>query len=172
MNGEVRTLGTLKQNTASGFENIYLAARYSDCNLCVQSSSWLQDHQPSQYLQRTVSWRETEMAHFANSRALSVMALDPFPHLSQLDISLPCCCCCWKPNRYADIFYQKRSIMLNSLGKVVFILQQTLSHYPLQIPPKDCSVFDPAFTPGEMDVLRELGMTVLTENEVSCWPVF
>ncbi|XP_056275759.1 SRR1-like protein isoform X2 [Pseudoliparis swirei] len=34
-----------------------------------------------------------------------------------------------------------------------------------QIPPKDCSVYDPAFSSGEMDVLRELGLTVLTENE-------
>ncbi|TNN54975.1 SRR1-like protein [Liparis tanakae] len=34
-----------------------------------------------------------------------------------------------------------------------------------QIPLKDCSVYDPAFSCGEMDVLRELGLTVLTENE-------
>ncbi|XP_030273688.1 SRR1-like protein [Sparus aurata] len=34
-----------------------------------------------------------------------------------------------------------------------------------QIPLKDCSVYDPAFSPGERDVLRELGVTVLTENE-------
>ncbi|XP_061906821.1 SRR1-like protein [Entelurus aequoreus] len=30
---------------------------------------------------------------------------------------------------------------------------------------KDCFVFDPAFSPGEKDVLRALGLTVLTENE-------
>ncbi|TMS03530.1 SRR1-like protein [Larimichthys crocea] len=34
-----------------------------------------------------------------------------------------------------------------------------------QIPLKDCSVYDPAFSSGEEDVLRELGVTVLTENE-------
>ncbi|XP_045890585.1 SRR1-like protein isoform X1 [Micropterus dolomieu] len=34
-----------------------------------------------------------------------------------------------------------------------------------QIPLKDCSVYDPAFSSGERDVLRELGLTVLTENE-------
>ncbi|GLD53918.1 SRR1-like protein [Lates japonicus] len=34
-----------------------------------------------------------------------------------------------------------------------------------QIPRKDCSVYDPAFSSGEKDVLRELGLTVLTENE-------
>ncbi|XP_073322684.1 SRR1-like protein [Pagrus major] len=34
-----------------------------------------------------------------------------------------------------------------------------------QIPLKDCSVYDPAFSSGERDVLRELGVTVLTENE-------
>ncbi|XP_053181732.1 SRR1-like protein [Scomber japonicus] len=34
-----------------------------------------------------------------------------------------------------------------------------------QIPLKDCSVYDPAFTSGERDVLKELGLTVLTENE-------
>uniref|UniRef100_A0A3Q4BR12 SRR1-like domain-containing protein n=1 Tax=Mola mola TaxID=94237 RepID=A0A3Q4BR12_MOLML len=34
-----------------------------------------------------------------------------------------------------------------------------------QIPLKDCSVYDPAFTSGESNVLRELGMTVITENE-------
>ncbi|CAJ1068848.1 SRR1-like protein [Xyrichtys novacula] len=34
-----------------------------------------------------------------------------------------------------------------------------------QIPLKDCSVYDPAFSHGEKDVLRELGLTVLTENE-------
>lgn len=46
-------------------------------------------------------------------------------------------------------------------------------HYRLsvQIPLKDCSVYDPAFTSGESNVLRELGMTVITENEVSCWPL-
>lgn len=36
-----------------------------------------------------------------------------------------------------------------------------------QIPVKDCSVFDPVFSAGEKDVLRELGLTVLSENEVS-----
>uniref|UniRef100_A0A3Q0SSS0 SRR1 domain containing n=1 Tax=Amphilophus citrinellus TaxID=61819 RepID=A0A3Q0SSS0_AMPCI len=35
----------------------------------------------------------------------------------------------------------------------------------LDIPLKDCSVYDPAFSSAEMDVLRELGLTVLTENE-------
>uniref|UniRef100_A0A8C2WCG9 SRR1 domain containing n=1 Tax=Cyclopterus lumpus TaxID=8103 RepID=A0A8C2WCG9_CYCLU len=34
-----------------------------------------------------------------------------------------------------------------------------------QVPLKDCSVYDPAFSSGEMAVLRELGLTVLTENE-------
>lgn len=34
-----------------------------------------------------------------------------------------------------------------------------------QIPLKNCSVYDPAFSSGERDVLRELGVTVLTENE-------
>ncbi|XP_068559827.1 SRR1-like protein isoform X1 [Cebidichthys violaceus] len=34
-----------------------------------------------------------------------------------------------------------------------------------QIPLKDCSVYDPAFSSGERAVLRELGLTVLTENE-------
>ncbi|XP_054629930.1 SRR1-like protein isoform X2 [Dunckerocampus dactyliophorus] len=34
-----------------------------------------------------------------------------------------------------------------------------------KIPLKDCFVFDPAFSPGEKDVLRVLGLTVLTENE-------
>ncbi|XP_034728633.1 SRR1-like protein [Etheostoma cragini] len=34
-----------------------------------------------------------------------------------------------------------------------------------QIPLRDCSVYDPMFSSGERDVLRELGLTVLTENE-------
>ncbi|XP_077417273.1 SRR1-like protein isoform X2 [Vanacampus margaritifer] len=34
-----------------------------------------------------------------------------------------------------------------------------------KIPLKDCLVFDPAFSSGEKDVLRELGLTVLTDNE-------
>ncbi|KAM3611207.1 uncharacterized protein V6R79_014901 [Siganus canaliculatus] len=34
-----------------------------------------------------------------------------------------------------------------------------------QIPTKDCFVYDPVFSSGEEDVLRELGLTVLTENE-------
>ncbi|XP_029366251.1 SRR1-like protein [Echeneis naucrates] len=34
-----------------------------------------------------------------------------------------------------------------------------------QIPLEDCSVYDPAFSTGEIDVLRDLGLTVLTENE-------
>ncbi|XP_078106727.1 SRR1-like protein isoform X1 [Sander vitreus] len=34
-----------------------------------------------------------------------------------------------------------------------------------QIPPRDCYVYDPMFSSGERDVLRELGLTVLTENE-------
>ncbi|XP_020505579.2 SRR1-like protein [Labrus bergylta] len=35
----------------------------------------------------------------------------------------------------------------------------------VQIPLKNCSVYDPVFSSGERDVLRELGLTVLTENE-------
>lgn len=34
-----------------------------------------------------------------------------------------------------------------------------------QIAPKDCSLYDPAFSSAEKEVLRELGLTVLTENE-------
>uniref|UniRef100_A0A3Q2CV80 SRR1 domain containing n=1 Tax=Cyprinodon variegatus TaxID=28743 RepID=A0A3Q2CV80_CYPVA len=34
-----------------------------------------------------------------------------------------------------------------------------------RIPLKDCSVYDPAFSSAERDVLRGLGLTVLTENE-------
>ncbi|KAM4577978.1 SRR1-like protein [Fundulus diaphanus] len=34
-----------------------------------------------------------------------------------------------------------------------------------QIPVKDCSLYDPAFSPAERDVLRGLGLSVLTENE-------
>ncbi|XP_026178607.1 SRR1-like protein [Mastacembelus armatus] len=34
-----------------------------------------------------------------------------------------------------------------------------------RIPLKDCSLYDPAFSSGERDVLKELGLTVLTENE-------
>lgn len=34
-----------------------------------------------------------------------------------------------------------------------------------QIPLKECFVYDPAFSSGEKDVLRELGLIVLTENE-------
>ncbi|XP_070760936.1 SRR1-like protein isoform X2 [Enoplosus armatus] len=34
-----------------------------------------------------------------------------------------------------------------------------------QVPLSDCSVYDPAFSSGERDVLREMGLTVLTENE-------
>uniref|UniRef100_A0A3B5MNF0 SRR1-like domain-containing protein n=1 Tax=Xiphophorus couchianus TaxID=32473 RepID=A0A3B5MNF0_9TELE len=35
----------------------------------------------------------------------------------------------------------------------------------LDIPLKDCSLYDPAFSVTEKDILRELGLTVLTENE-------
>ncbi|KAM6930785.1 SRR1-like protein [Xenentodon cancila] len=34
-----------------------------------------------------------------------------------------------------------------------------------QIPLQDCSVYDPIFSSAERDILRELGLTVLTENE-------
>ncbi|XP_041854806.1 SRR1-like protein isoform X2 [Melanotaenia boesemani] len=34
-----------------------------------------------------------------------------------------------------------------------------------QIPLQDCFLYDPAFSSGEKDVLRELGLIVLTENE-------
>ncbi|XP_017269381.1 SRR1-like protein [Kryptolebias marmoratus] len=34
-----------------------------------------------------------------------------------------------------------------------------------QIPLQDCSVYDPAFSSAERDVLKELGLTVLAENE-------
>ncbi|XP_056130695.1 SRR1-like protein isoform X2 [Lampris incognitus] len=36
----------------------------------------------------------------------------------------------------------------------------------LQIPLKHCFVYDPVFSSGERDVLSELGLTILTENEV------
>ncbi|XP_010894626.2 SRR1-like protein isoform X1 [Esox lucius] len=35
----------------------------------------------------------------------------------------------------------------------------------LKIPTERCSVYDPVFSPGERDVLRQLGLTVLNENE-------
>ncbi|KAJ8414079.1 hypothetical protein AAFF_G00066770 [Aldrovandia affinis] len=35
----------------------------------------------------------------------------------------------------------------------------------LKIPPGQCSVFDPIFTPGDREVLQALGFTVLTKNE-------
>ncbi|XP_056889958.1 SRR1-like protein [Takifugu flavidus] len=35
----------------------------------------------------------------------------------------------------------------------------------IQIAVRDCSIYDPVFTSGEINVLRELGLTVLTENE-------
>ncbi|KAM6964944.1 SRR1-like protein, partial [Aplochiton taeniatus] len=35
----------------------------------------------------------------------------------------------------------------------------------LQIPVQECRVYDPVFSSGEREVLRELGFTVLTENE-------
>ncbi|KAJ3603957.1 hypothetical protein NHX12_028698 [Muraenolepis orangiensis] len=35
----------------------------------------------------------------------------------------------------------------------------------LQVTPGRCSVFDPVFSEGELDVLRQLDLTVLTENE-------
>ncbi|XP_029493875.1 SRR1-like protein isoform X1 [Oncorhynchus nerka] len=35
----------------------------------------------------------------------------------------------------------------------------------LQIPMEWCSVYDPVFSSGEMEVLRQLGLNVLTENE-------
>uniref|UniRef100_A0A3P9IQG2 SRR1 domain containing n=1 Tax=Oryzias latipes TaxID=8090 RepID=A0A3P9IQG2_ORYLA len=41
----------------------------------------------------------------------------------------------------------------------------------LQVSLRDCLVYDPIFSPGEQDVLRELGMTVLTENEEGKRPV-
>ncbi|KAJ8379813.1 hypothetical protein SKAU_G00005910 [Synaphobranchus kaupii] len=41
----------------------------------------------------------------------------------------------------------------------------------LRIPPVQCSVFDPVFTPAEREVLQALGFTVLTENEEGKRPV-
>lgn len=35
-----------------------------------------------------------------------------------------------------------------------------------QIPVGSCSVYDPVFSASECDALKELGFTVLTENEV------
>ncbi|XP_018584222.1 SRR1-like protein isoform X2 [Scleropages formosus] len=41
----------------------------------------------------------------------------------------------------------------------------------LKIPPGRCSIFDPVFSAAECDVLRSLGLTVLTENEEGKRPV-
>ncbi len=38
--------------------------------------------------------------------------------------------------------------------------------FPPQIPVGSCSVYDPVFSESECDALKELGFTVLTENEV------
>lgn len=38
--------------------------------------------------------------------------------------------------------------------------------FPPQIPVGSCSVYDPVFSGSECDALKELGFTVLTENEV------
>ncbi|KAM9354883.1 SRR1-like protein [Pholidichthys leucotaenia] len=35
----------------------------------------------------------------------------------------------------------------------------------VQIPPKECCIYDPIFSSSEKDVLRELGLTVLAQNE-------
>ncbi|KAJ8263509.1 hypothetical protein COCON_G00159660 [Conger conger] len=41
----------------------------------------------------------------------------------------------------------------------------------LRVPPVQCSMFDPVFTPAECEVLQALGFTVLTENEEGKRPV-
>lgn len=42
------------------------------------------------------------------------------------------------------------------------------THYPLlQIPRRHCWVYDPLFSQLEIAVLKSLGVTVLSENEVS-----
>ncbi|KAG1973315.1 SRR1-like protein [Pimephales promelas] len=42
----------------------------------------------------------------------------------------------------------------------------------LQIPVSSCSVYDPVFSESECDALKELGFTVLTENEEGKRPVY
>lgn len=42
----------------------------------------------------------------------------------------------------------------------------------LQIPVGSCSVYDPVFSASECDALKELGFTVLTENEEGKCPVY
>ncbi|KAK7136341.1 hypothetical protein R3I94_014856 [Phoxinus phoxinus] len=42
----------------------------------------------------------------------------------------------------------------------------------LQIPVGSCSVYDPVFSASECDALKELGFTVLTENEEGKRPVY
>lgn len=101
------------------------------------------------------------MAKCPSSGNVSVMASDPFRLQSLLVISLLCYCCCWMTNRL-EVMLIIKEIPLYMMPQLSFI-------YLLQISVKDCSVYDPVFTSGEMDVLRELGMTVLTENEVSFW---
>lgn len=91
-----------------------------------------------------------------------VMAWATSPPACLLDISLPCCYCCWMHCRW--IWYQdcKLNVILNRNEKpMVNIL---FSFY--QIPVSWCSIYDPVFTVSECETLRELGLTVLTENEV------
>lgn len=45
-------------------------------------------------------------------------------------------------------------------------VDSTYKYPPPQIPVGSCSVYDPVFSESECDALRELGFTVLTENEV------
>lgn len=70
-------------------------------NSCLQSRCWLQDHQPSQNLQKARTMRAPP-----NIWSVCVMALAPFPPLCQLATSLPCCCCYWMPDRLEDMFIQ------------------------------------------------------------------
>jgi len=129
---------------------------------CVQR----QDPQPHQPLQRTRALRAPQTSWAAagvRSRSACVTASAPSPPVCRLASSSPCCCCCWTQDRFEDICIQpdKKPSPWDPF--------LTRAPPPPQIPPKDCSVYDPAFSSGEMDVLRELGLTVLTENEVSCW---
>lgn len=141
-----------------------LAAQWTWQDVCPQSRRWLQYQRPSQILQRALTPRAPLTA---DGWSVCATASAPSPLASLLATSSPCCCCCSTKDRSEEmsiLWDNKKLDMMrpSSLHSVSLPLC-------LQIPLKDCSVYDPAFSPGERDVLRELGVTVLTENEVSCW---
>ncbi|KAL4646533.1 SRR1-like protein isoform X1 [Arapaima gigas] len=82
---------------------------------------------------------------------------------------LECDCVCYGLGRFLSCVSSRYQLAMLLLLLEALKVSSLVNR--LTIPPNRCSIFDPVFSVAEREVLRSLGLTVLTENEEGKRPV-